>query len=62
METNQTDNNAKHSWTREEFLAWLERGRKIKEKREKELREWFSERQQHKDDLMESDYYNIEWV
>ena len=31
------------SMTREEFLALLERGRKIKEKCEKEAKEWYAE-------------------
>lgn len=48
--------------TREEFLALVERGRRIKEKCEKEAKEWYEERQRRKQETAESEYYDIEWV
>lgn len=48
--------------TREEILAWLDRARKRKEQFMKETDEWFAERDRRRKELMESDYYQIEWV
>jgi hypothetical protein len=47
--------------TREEFLALLDRGRKIKEKRQKEAEAKYAERQRRKKEAAESGYYDIEW-
>lgn len=49
-------------WTREDFLALLERGRKIKERRIKEAQEKYAERQRRKKEAAESGYYDLEWV
>ena len=38
----------KKGWTREDFLALLERGRQIKARRQKEAEEWYAERQRRK--------------
>ena len=42
-----TNTNTPH-WTREDVLAWLRRGREIKEQRKKELQEWYAEQQRRK--------------
>lgn len=47
--------------TREEFLALIERGRQIKEKRQKEAEAKYEERQRSKKEAAESGYYDIEW-
>ena len=49
-------------WTREDFLAMLERGRQIKERRIKEAQAKFAERQRRKQEAVESGYYDLEWV
>lgn len=49
-------------WTREDFLALLERGRQIKERRMKEAQEKYAERQRRKKEAAESGYYDLEWV
>lgn len=56
-----TTNNVK-KWTREDFLALVERGRRIKARRQKEAEEWYAERQRRKKAAAESGYYDIEWV
>lgn len=48
--------------TREEILAWLERGRQIKELRMREAREKWEERQREKAEAAKSGYYDLEWV
>ena len=57
-----TKNPETPEWTREDVLAWLRRGREIKERRKKELQEWYAEQQRRKKEAMESGYYDIEWV
>ena len=52
----------KKGWTREDFLALLERGRQIKARRQKEAEEWYAERQRRKKEAAESGYYDIEWI
>ena len=47
-----TNTNTPH-WTREDVLAWLRRGREIKEQRKKELQEWYAEQQRRKKEAME---------
>ncbi len=49
-------------WTREDFLALLERGRQIKERRMKEAQAKYAERQRRKKEAAESGYYDLEWV
>ncbi|MBE6270987.1 MAG: hypothetical protein E7101_08555 [Prevotella ruminicola] len=44
----------KKGWTREDFLALLERGRQIKARRQKEAEEWYAERQRRKKEAAES--------
>ena len=56
-----TTNNVK-KWTRADFLALLERGRQIKEKRTKEAQAKYAERQRRKKEAAESGYYDLEWV
>jgi len=53
--------NAK-KWTREDFLALVERGRQIKARRQKEAQEKFAERQRRKKEAAESGYYDLEWI
>ena len=48
--------------TREEILAWLDRARKRKEQHQREAEEEYAERQRRIKEMMESDYYQIEWV
>lgn len=48
--------------TREEILAWLERGRQIKIRRQKEAQAKYAERQRRKKEAAESGYYDLEWV
>ncbi len=48
--------------TREDVLAWLERGREIKEKRLKEAQAKYAERQRRKAEAAKSGYYDLEWV
>lgn len=55
-----TDNVKK--WTRANFLALLERGRQIKERRMKEAQAKYAERQRRKKEAAESGYYDLEWV
>jgi hypothetical protein len=43
----------KKGWTREDFLALLERGRQIKARRQKEAEEWYAERQRRKKEAAE---------
>ena len=52
----------KKGWTREDFLALLERGRQIKARRQKEAEEWYAERQRCKKEAAESGYYDLEWI
>jgi hypothetical protein len=59
MTANNTD---KPKWTREDFLALLERGRQIKAKRLKEAQTKYIERQRKKKEAAESGYYDLEWV
>ena len=56
-----TTNNVK-KWTRADFLALLERGRQIKERRMKEAQAKYAERQRRKKEAAESGYYDLEWV
>lgn len=49
-------------WTREDFFALLERGRRIKAIRQKEANEKWEERQRQKRIAAESGYYDLEWV
>ena len=48
--------------TREEILAWLDRARKRKEQHQREAEEEYAERQRRIKEMMNSDYYQIEWV
>jgi hypothetical protein len=48
--------------TRDEILAWLERGRQIKARRLKEAQAKYAERQRRKKEAAESGYYDLEWV
>lgn len=57
-----TNDNIKKAWTREDFLALLERGRQIKDKRLKEAQAKYAERQRRKKEAAESGYYDLEWV
>lgn len=57
-----TNDNIKKTWTREDFLALLERGRQIKDKRLKEAQAKYAERQRRKKEAAESGYYDLEWV
>ena len=59
MTENKTEK--KTAMTYEDFLALVERGRKIQERRQKEAIEKFNERQRHKKEAAESGYYDIEW-
>ena len=59
MTANET---VKPKWTREDFLALLERGRQIKARRLKEAQTKYAERQRHKKEAEESGYYDLEWV
>ena len=52
-------NNVK-KWTREDFLALLERGRQIKARRQREAEEWYAERQRRKKEVAESGYYDLQ--
>ena len=54
--------NEKKLRTRDEILAWLERGRQIKAKRLQEAQTKFAERQRRKKEAAESGYYDLEWV
>ena len=45
----------------EEFLALLERGRRIKARRQKEAEEWLAERRRRQQEAAQTGYYNIEW-
>lgn len=54
--------NAANKWTREDFLALLERGRQIKERRLNEARTKYAERQRRKKEAAESGYYDLEWA
>ena len=56
------ENSTKKAWTREDFLALLERGRQIKDKRLKEAQAKYAERQRRKKDAADSGYYDLEWV
>ena len=58
METN----NVISKWTKEDFLALLERGRQIKKRRQEEAEAWYAERQRRKKEVAESVYYDLEWV
>ncbi len=55
-----TDNIKK--WTREDFLALLERGRQIKERRMTAAQAKYAERERRKKEAAESGYYDLEWV
>lgn len=57
-----TENSTKKAWTREDFLALLERGRQIKDKRLKEAQAKYAERQRRKKEAADSGYYDLEWV
>ena len=57
-----TNDSTKKTWTREDFLALLERGRQIKDKRLKEAQAKYAERQRRKKEAAESGYYDLEWV
>lgn len=57
-----TNDKIKKTWTREDFLALLERGRQIKDKRLKEAQAKYAERQRRKKEAAESGYYDLEWV
>ena len=59
MTANET---VKPKWTREDFLALLERGRQIKARRLKEAQTKYAERPRHKKEAEESGYYDLEWV
>ena len=48
--------------TREEILAWLDWARQRKEQHQREAEERYAERQRRVKELMESEYYQIEWV
>lgn len=48
--------------TRDEILAWLERGRQIKARRLKEAQAKYVERQRRRKEAAESGYYDLEWV
>lgn len=52
----------KKTWTREDFLALLERGRQIKARRQKEAEEKYAERMRRRKEAAESGYYDLEWV
>lgn len=56
------ENSTKKAWTREDFLALLERGRQIKDKRLKEAQAKYAERQRRKKEAADSGYYDLEWV
>ncbi|MBR1668035.1 MAG: hypothetical protein IJ693_07135 [Bacteroidaceae bacterium] len=58
METN----NVISKWTKEDFLALLERGRQIKKRRQEEAEAWYAERQRRKKEVAESVYYDLEWI
>lgn len=57
-----TTNSNTPKWTREDFLALVERGRQIKARRQKEAQEKFAERQRRKKEAAESGYYDLEWI
>lgn len=59
MTANET---VKPKWTREDFLALLERGRQIKARRQREAEAKYAERQRRKKEAAESGYYDLEWV
>ena len=59
MKTILTENKIR---TRDEILAWLERGRQIKAKRLKEAQAKYAERQRRKKEAADSGYYDLEWV
>ena len=59
MTTNET---VKKGRTREEILAWLERGRQIKMRRLHEAQTKYAERQRRKKEAVESGYYDLEWA
>lgn len=50
------------SWTREDFVALINRGREIKARRQKEANELWEKRQQQKKLAAQSGYYDLEWV
>ena len=50
------------SWTREDFIALINRGREIKTMRQREAKERWQQRQQMKKIAAESGYYDLEWV
>ena len=58
METKEIAN----KWTREDFFALLNRGREIKDRRQKEVEEWYAERQRHQKEAAKAGFYDIEWV
>jgi hypothetical protein len=47
--------------SREEILAWLQRAREIKERKQREAEEMYAEQQRRKKDVAESEYYNFDW-
>ena len=51
-----------HTFTREDFMAFLSRGRQIKERRLREARQKWERRQQEKEIAAKSGYYDLEWV
>lgn len=57
----ETKDNVK-KFTREDFLALLSRGREIKAKRQKEVEEWYAERQRRQKEAEKAGFYDIEWV
>ena len=53
---------SKINWTREDFVALINRGREIKSRRQSEAQERWQQRQQQKKIAAESGYYDLEWV
>ena len=51
-----------NKWTHEDFLALLSRGREIKARRQKEVEEWYAERQRRQKEAAKTGFYDIEWV
>lgn len=48
--------------SREEILAWLDWARQKKEQHQREAEERYAARQRRVKEMMESEYYQIEWV
>ena len=48
--------------SREEIIAWLNRGKEIKERRMHEARQKWEERQQSKKVAAQSGFYDLEWI